>query len=117
MVRALYLVLSGAPAPERTPELVRLLQVYGHEAVCLPTPMGVRFHDTAELERLTGEPVRVGYRMPGTGSSCHRRTGGNCREDWSIRTRNLSAPLFGKRWRRPGTESARWRPLPMGARF
>ena len=32
------------------------------------TPTGIRFIDPAELERLTGEPVRSEYRMPGTGS-------------------------------------------------
>lgn len=57
MVKTLYLVLSGAPAPEGAPELVRALQVDGYEVVCLSTPTGVRFHDTAELERLTGERV------------------------------------------------------------
>ena len=68
MVQTLYLVLSGAPAPEGAPELVRLLQADGYEVACLSTPTGVRFHDTTELERLTGERVRVEYRMPGTGS-------------------------------------------------
>ncbi|HZI73263.1 MAG TPA: hypothetical protein VFD73_04410 [Gemmatimonadales bacterium] len=32
------------------------------------TPTGIRFIDAAELEQLTGEPVRSEYRMPGTGS-------------------------------------------------
>ncbi|HMI26079.1 MAG TPA: flavoprotein [Streptosporangiaceae bacterium] len=32
------------------------------------TPTGIGFIDPAELERLTGEPVRSEYRMPGTGS-------------------------------------------------
>ena len=31
------------------------------------TPMGTRFADLDELERLTGEAVRWEYRMPGTG--------------------------------------------------
>jgi hypothetical protein len=30
--------------------------------------MGTRFAELDELERLTGEPVRWEYRMPGTGS-------------------------------------------------
>lgn len=68
MVRTLYLVLSGAPAPEGAPDLVRALHADGYEVVCLSTPNGVRFHDTTELEHLTGEQVRVEYRMPGTGS-------------------------------------------------
>ena len=36
--------------------------------VVFSTPMGTRFADVAELERLTGQPVRSEYRMPGTGS-------------------------------------------------
>jgi hypothetical protein len=31
------------------------------------TPTGTRFADLDELERLTGQPVRWEYRMPGTG--------------------------------------------------
>jgi len=67
MAKTLYLVLSGAPAPEGTPELVRLLQGDGWRVVCFSTPMGVHFHDTAELVQLTGAPVRTEYRMPGEG--------------------------------------------------
>lgn len=33
------------------------------------TPLGVGFVDPTELERLTGEPVRSEYRMPGTGQA------------------------------------------------
>jgi len=36
--------------------------------VVFSTPNGTRFIDQAELERLTGEPVRSEYRMPGTGT-------------------------------------------------
>jgi hypothetical protein len=36
--------------------------------VVFSTPTGTRFADMAELERLTEEPVRWEYRMPGTGS-------------------------------------------------
>jgi phosphopantothenoylcysteine synthetase/decarboxylase len=64
----LYLVISGAPAPEGVPVLVRLLQAVGWRVVVFSTPFGTRFVDVAELERLTGEPVRLEYRMPGTGS-------------------------------------------------
>jgi phosphopantothenoylcysteine synthetase/decarboxylase len=64
----LYLVISGAPAPEGLPSLVRLLQSVGWQVMVFSTPMGTRFGDMAELERLTGEPVRWEYRMPGTGS-------------------------------------------------
>jgi phosphopantothenoylcysteine synthetase/decarboxylase len=64
----LYLVISGAPAPEGVLSLVVLLQSGGWQVVVFSTPFGTRFADVAELERLTGEPVRSEYRMPGTGS-------------------------------------------------
>ena len=64
----LYLVISGAPAPEGVPALVGLLQAGGWQVVVFSTPMGTRFADPGELERLTGQPVRSEYRMPGTGS-------------------------------------------------
>ena len=64
----LYLVISGAPAPEGLASLVMMLQSAGWQVMVFSTPMGTRFADVAELERLTGEPVRWEYRMPGTGS-------------------------------------------------
>jgi phosphopantothenoylcysteine synthetase/decarboxylase len=64
----LYLVISGAPAPEGLPSLVSALQTAGWRVLVFSTPMGTRFADLPELERLTGEPVRWDYRMPGTGS-------------------------------------------------
>ncbi|GAA0972789.1 flavoprotein [Nocardiopsis tropica] len=67
MAKTLYLVVSGAPAPEGVPKLVKLLQGDGWQVVCMSTPTGVRFHDTTELEKLTGSPVRTEYRMPGEG--------------------------------------------------
>jgi phosphopantothenoylcysteine synthetase/decarboxylase len=66
--KVLYLVISGAPAPEGLPALVDLLQAGGWQVVVFSTPFGVRFADVAELERLTDQPVRSEYRMPGTGS-------------------------------------------------
>jgi phosphopantothenoylcysteine synthetase/decarboxylase len=63
-----YLVISGAPAPEGLPALVLLLQSAGWRVVVFSTPMGMRFADVAELERLVGEQVRWENRMPGTGS-------------------------------------------------
>jgi phosphopantothenoylcysteine synthetase/decarboxylase len=64
----LYLVVSGAPAPEGIPALVASCQVAGWRVVVFCTPTGTRFIDAAELEKLTGEPVRSEDRMPGTGS-------------------------------------------------
>lgn len=65
--RVLYLVVSGAPAPEGIPELVALCQDGGWRVLVFSTPMGTRFADPAALERLTGEPVRTDYRLPGQG--------------------------------------------------
>lgn len=65
----LYLVVSGAPAPEGIPALVGACQEAGWRVVVFSTPTGVRFIDPTELERLTGEPVRSEYRMPGTGKA------------------------------------------------
>jgi len=62
----LYLVISGAPAPEGIPELVMQCQDAGWRVVVFSTPLGVRFTDPGELEQLVGEPVRSDYRMPGT---------------------------------------------------
>ena len=64
---ALYLVVSGAPAPEGAPTLVRRCQEAGWRVVVFSTPSGTRFIDKGELEQLTGEPVRSEYRLPGTG--------------------------------------------------
>lgn len=66
--KVLYLVISGAPAPEGLPSLVSMLQAAGWRVMVFSTPVGTRFADLDELERLTGEPVRWAYRMPGTGS-------------------------------------------------
>lgn len=67
----LYLTLSAAgTTPEETaPDLVRLLQDEGWRVTVLCTPTGARFHDLDALEELTGEPVRVDFRRPGTGTS------------------------------------------------
>ncbi len=66
--RVLYLVISGAPAPEGIPELVGMLHTAGWRVVVFATPFGTRFADIGELEGLTGQPVRSEYRMPGTGA-------------------------------------------------
>jgi phosphopantothenoylcysteine synthetase/decarboxylase len=63
----LYLVNSGAPAPEGLPELATLCQEAGWRVVIFSTPMGLRFIEPGSLEQLTGEPVRSEYRMLGTG--------------------------------------------------
>jgi phosphopantothenoylcysteine synthetase/decarboxylase len=62
----LYLVISGAPAPEGIPELIRQCQAAGWQVKVIATPIGAKFIDSTELEGLTGEPVRSEYRMLGT---------------------------------------------------
>lgn len=69
MPRILYLVLSGAPAPEETVELVQALHGHGWQVTVLSTPTGTDFHDHDQLAELTGDPVRVAFRMPGQGKS------------------------------------------------
>jgi phosphopantothenoylcysteine synthetase/decarboxylase len=64
----LHLVISGAPAPEGIPALVRMLHTAGWRVVVFATPVGMQFADIRELEVLTGQPVRSEYRKPGTGS-------------------------------------------------
>lgn len=64
----LYLVVSGAPAPEGIPGLVKLLQSEAWRIAVLSTPNGTRFHDPDLLAEVTGEQVRTEYRMPGTGA-------------------------------------------------
>jgi hypothetical protein len=67
--RVLYLVISGAPASEGLPSLVTLIQECGWRVVVFSTPMGTRFADLGELERLTVQPVRweYGCRAPASG--------------------------------------------------
>lgn len=63
----LYLVISGAPAPEGIPDLVTRCQTAGWRVLVISTPLGIRFTDADVLEKLTGEPLRADYRLPGTG--------------------------------------------------
>ncbi|MDA0563788.1 flavoprotein [Streptomonospora sp. S1-112] len=66
--RALYLVVTGAPARDApVARLVAEAQRRGWAVTVISTPMGTRFHDPDELERLTGAAPRVDFRRPGTG--------------------------------------------------
>ena len=51
----LYLVVSGAPAPEGIPALVAACQAAGWRVVVFSTPTGTRFIDPAELETLDSD--------------------------------------------------------------
>jgi phosphopantothenoylcysteine synthetase/decarboxylase len=65
----LYLVTSGAPAPEGIPELVTQCHSAGWRVLVFTTPSGTKFLDLPALEQLTGEPVRTDHRTPGEAKS------------------------------------------------
>lgn len=65
----LYLVASGAPAPQGILELIAQCQAASWKVLVFATPLGTRFLDLPAVERLTGEPVRADYRMPGDAKS------------------------------------------------
>ena len=65
----LYLVTTGAPAPEGIPDLVMQCQDSGWRVLIFATPNGLGFLDLPALAQLTGEPVRAEYRMPGQARS------------------------------------------------
>ena len=60
----LYAVACAAPAASNLGEFVRLAQEAGWTVRAIATPMGERFVDTDELAELTGDRVRIGFRMP-----------------------------------------------------
>ncbi len=63
--RVLYLIACGAPPTSEVASLVSLAQQRGWDTCVLTTPAGRKFGDLAELERLTGHPVRSEYKNPG----------------------------------------------------
>jgi len=62
--RVLYTVVCAAPAASSVDEFVRLAQDAGWTVRAITTPMGERFVDTDKLAHLTGDRVRIGFRMP-----------------------------------------------------
>lgn len=65
----LYLITTGAPAPEGIPALVTQCQTAGWQVLVFATPDGSRFLDLPAVQQLTGQPVRTDYRMPGEAKS------------------------------------------------
>ncbi|MFI6500382.1 flavoprotein, partial [Nonomuraea typhae] len=61
----LYVIACAAPAAAGLPHLIHIAQALGWRVHVVATPMGERFLDVPELERLTGDRVRTTYRMPG----------------------------------------------------
>lgn len=60
----LYTVACAAPAASNVSELVGLALEAGWTVRVIATPMGERFIDIDELAELTGDRVRIGFRMP-----------------------------------------------------
>ncbi len=61
----LYVISCAAPPASDVAVLARLGQEAGWEVCVLTTPSGRTFTNTAELEQLTGHPVRSEYKHPG----------------------------------------------------
>ncbi|MBB5075490.1 flavoprotein [Nonomuraea endophytica] len=61
----LYVVACAAPPAAGLHNLVSLAQNAGWTVHVVTTPMGERFVNVPDLERLTGDQVRSTYRMPG----------------------------------------------------
>jgi phosphopantothenoylcysteine synthetase/decarboxylase len=62
--RVLYQVVCAAPAASGVADFVRLAQAGGWRVRVIVTPMGIRFVDADHLAELTGDRVRVDFRMP-----------------------------------------------------
>lgn len=60
-----YLVVCGAGPATDVATFIRLAHSEGWRICVLTTPAGAPFIDAAELEALTGYPVRTSYRNPG----------------------------------------------------
>ena len=66
MSRILYLIVcAAAPAPYAD-RLVTLAQSHAWDVWVIATPDARNFADVATLERITGHPVRISYKEPGT---------------------------------------------------
>jgi len=63
--RTLYIIVCGAGPAADVATLVRLAQARGWTVCVATTPAGRGFADVAELEKLTGHPVRTEFRKPG----------------------------------------------------
>lgn len=63
--RVLYVIVCAAGPAPHVVALVRQAQERGWNVCVIPTPAAVDFIDPAELEEITGNPVRSHYRKPG----------------------------------------------------
>jgi hypothetical protein len=62
--KVLYQVVCAAPAASSVADFVCLAQAAGWRVRVIATPMGMRFIDADHLAELTGDRVRVDFRMP-----------------------------------------------------
>ena len=62
--RTLYVIVCGAGPATDVASLVRLAQAQGWQVCVVTTPAGAEFVNKAELEALTGYPVRTEFRKP-----------------------------------------------------
>lgn len=60
----LYVIICGSPAASGVVDFIREVHAQGWIVCAVPTPMGARFVDVDELERVTGYPVRTTYKHP-----------------------------------------------------
>jgi len=60
----LYVVACAAPAAAGVAEFVELAQTVGWDVHIVATPMAERFMNVVRLAELTGDRVRIGFRMP-----------------------------------------------------
>jgi phosphopantothenoylcysteine synthetase/decarboxylase len=63
--RTLYVIVCGAGPATDIATLIRLAQAQGWRVCVVTTPAGGQFVDAAELETMTGYPMRTGFRKPG----------------------------------------------------
>jgi hypothetical protein len=60
----LYVLVCAAPRARNIDELVRRAQADGWIVCVVATPQAVHFFDVAQIEELTGHPVRSTYKHP-----------------------------------------------------
>jgi phosphopantothenoylcysteine synthetase/decarboxylase len=63
--RVLYVVACAAPAASTVQTFVSLAKEQGWRVFVVGTPDARSFLDAPAVEAVTGDPIRVGYRMPG----------------------------------------------------
>ena len=61
---ALYIIACASSSAPLTQGVVMQAQAAGWDVCVITTPQGTKFLDLAQLERLTGHPVRSEYKRP-----------------------------------------------------